>query len=139
MSICPTTDNHRKRHLNIVKLNSGSKVYCSINNKPSCGQKHSKQHYKDYGLCNQWYIQTESINLDSNEAETMDAAHNQLCSDEYEMECHDAQQTGDVVVVLPAESDRLVALHETFLKYFQHTIDIEAKYLFLCVWIFVVG
>ncbi len=36
MSFCPTTDNRKKRHSNIVKLNSPSLVYCPINNTPSC-------------------------------------------------------------------------------------------------------
>ncbi len=67
----------------------------------------------------------------------MDAAHNQLCYEEYKMECDDAQRTGDVVAVLRAESDRCTELHETsLLKYFQHTVDTEAKYLFLCAWIY---
>ncbi len=53
------------------------------------------------------------------EAKAMDAAHNQLCSDEYKMECDDVQQTEDVV-----------ELHETFLKYFQHTVDTQASICF---------
>ncbi len=142
MSFCATTDNHKKRHFNIVKLNSRVKVCCSINKKPSCAQSrqemHLKQHYKDYDLCNQCYIQqrqniqTESIDLDSKEAKTMDVAQNQLCSDEYKMVCDDTQQTGDVVAVLRGTSDRLVELHETVLKYFQHRVDMDMQ---LILWL----
>ncbi len=60
--------------------------------------------------------------------------HTINCSDEYKMECNEAQHTGDVIAVLPAESDRLVKSHEIFLRYLQDTVNIEAKYLFSCVW-----